>query len=182
MDKIDRITFITGNAGKAKYLADFFHMPVDHVALDLPEIQSLDLETIVRDKAARAYEAVEKSVLVEDVSLSCEGFGGLPGPLIKWFLEAVGREGICRFLDGRDRSAVARVCYAFADDNGIQIFTGSVSGTIVDVPRGESGFGWDPIFVPKGATKTFAEMTPDEKHATSMRREALEKMKQFFKI
>ncbi len=175
-----KLTFVTGNANKAKYLADYFHMPVDHVALDLPEIQSLDLEEIVRDKAAKAYAAVEKPVLVEDVSLACAGLGGLPGPFVKWFLEAVKREGICRLLDGRSRSAVASVAYGFADGAEVKIFTGSVSGTVSDVPRGESGFGWDPIFIPDGHTKTFAEMTPNEKHETAMRREALEKMKKFF--
>ena len=178
--KLDRITFITGNAGKAKYLADYFHIPVDHIELDLLEIQSLDLDSVVRDKALRAYEHVRRRALVEDVSLECKGLNGLPGPLIKWFIEALGREGICRLLDGKDRSAIATVAYGIADGSGVRIFKGSVSGKIAEHPRGESGFGWDPIFIPDGHAKTFGEMSSDEKHATSMRREALESMKIFF--
>src|SRR3989344_3997962 len=116
----EKIFFVTGNAGKAKYLADYFHIPVDHVKLDLPEIQSFNLRAIVTDKAAKAHLLIKQAViaqpvLVEDVSLSCEGLGGLPGPFVKWFLEAVGREGICRLLDGKDRSAVATVAYCLSD-------------------------------------------------------------------
>ena len=171
-----KLTFITGNAGKAKYLADYFHIPVDHVELDLSEIQSLNLEAIVREKATKAYEVIKKPVLVEDVSLSCKGIGGLPGPFVKWFIEAVKPEGICRFLDGHDRSATATVSYALHDGKEITVFTGSVKGTIAEHPRGANGFGWDPIFIPEDKSKTFAEMSPDEKHATSMRKEALEKL------
>ncbi len=178
--KIERLTFVTGNAGKAKYLSDYFHIPVDHVKLDLPEIQSLDLEQIVRDKAARAYAELKKPVLVEDVSLSFDALNGLPGPLVKWFVEAIGREGICRLLDGKMRGVTAAVTFAFTDRKKIEVFTGTRRGTIAEHPRGESGFGWDPIFIPDGHAKTWGEMTGEEKHQTSMRREALEKMIRFF--
>ena len=63
-----QLYFITSNPGKAKYLADYFELPVRHIKLDLPEIQSLNLEEVVRDKAARAFSQVKQPVLVEDVS------------------------------------------------------------------------------------------------------------------
>lgn len=175
-----KLTFITGNAGKAKYLSDYFHMPVDHLKLDLHEIQSLDLKEVVEDKARRAYEIVKSPVLVEDVSLVFHGLKKLPGPLIKWFLETLGNDGLCKLLDNvGDRSAFAEVEFAICDENGVHTFGGSIEGSISESPRGEMGFGWDPIFIPKGYNKTWAEMTDDEKHATSMRKIALMKMTKF---
>lgn len=177
---MQKLTFITGNASKAKYLSDYFHLPVEHVKLDLHEIQSLDLREVVEDKARRAYEIVKSPVLVEDVSLVFNGLKKLPGPLIKWFLETLGNDGLCRLLDGSsDRSALAEVEYAICDENGVHTFRGSVEGTIAGEPRGETNFGWDPIFIPKGHSKTWAEMTGDEKHETSMRKIALKKISAF---
>lgn len=177
---MQKLTFITGNAAKAKYLSDYFHLPVEHVKLDLHEIQSLDLKEVVEDKARRAYEIVKSPVLVEDVSLVLNDLKKLPGPLIKWFFETLGNDGLCRLLDGSsDRSALAEVEYAICDENGVHTFRGSVEGTIAGEPRGETNFGWDPIFIPKGHSKTWAEMTGDEKHETSMRKIALEKVSAF---
>lgn len=177
---MEKLTFITGNAAKAKYLADYFHLPVESTKLDLVEIQSLDLGQVVEDKARRAYEIVKSPVLVEDVSLAFNGLKGLPGPLIKWFLEALGNEGLCRLLDGYDnRIARAEVQFALCDENGVHTFSGAIDGCIAEGPRGEMGFGWDPIFIPNGYDKTWAEMTDDEKHTTSMRKIALEKLSEF---
>ena len=148
------LTFITGNAGKAKYLSDYFHMPVEHMKLDLKEIQSLDLEEVVIDKAERAYAILKSPVLVEDVSLTFKALKSLPGPLIKWFFETLGNEGLCKLLEGSaNREAFAEVKFAICDDGGAHIFTGSMEGTIAEHPRGEMGFGWDPIFIPKGYTE-----------------------------
>jgi len=181
--KIEKITFITGNASKAKYLSDYFHLPVDHVKLDLPEIQSLDMEVIVRDKAQRAYGLIKKPVLVEDTSLTFAALDKLPGPLIKWFLETLGNDGLCKLVDGyNNRIATAEVKFALCYEEEVKIFDGTKEGSISDQPRGEAGFGWDSIFIPKGYDKTWGEMTDQEKHETSMRRIALEKLNQYLKI
>ena len=71
------ITFITGNAAKAKYLGDYFHLPVEHVKIDLPEIQSLDLKEIVDEKARGAFRVLKKPILVEDSSLTFKALGCL---------------------------------------------------------------------------------------------------------
>src|SRR3989338_1761000 len=177
----ERLTFITGNAAKAKYLSKHFHLPVEHQKLDLPEIQSLDLREVVDDKARRAYELVGSPVLVEDVSVTFHALKRLPGPLLKWFLETLGNQGLCELLDGYDdRGARAEVMFAYCDGGEVKVFHGSVEGTSAKHPRGETNFGWDPVFIPDGHTeKTWAEMTGDEKHATSMRRIALEKLAKF---
>lgn len=177
-----KFTFITGNAGKAKYLSDYFHLPVDHIKLNLPEIQSLNLKEIVEDKAKRAFEIVKSPVIVEDVSLTFKGLKELPGPLIKWFFESLGNEGLCKLVDGfNNKDAIAEVEFAICDEFGVHTFGGLMEGTISPQPKGEMGFGWDPIFIPNGYTKTWAEMNDDEKHATSMRKIALEKMVEFLK-
>lgn len=176
----DKIIFISGNPNKAKYLAKYFHLPVDHVKLNLSEIQSLDLEEIVRDKAQRAYEIVKQPVLVEDTSLTFLALKKLPGPLIKWFLETLGNKGLCNLLNGyEDRRAVAEVCYGFVDDTGVQLFSAQQEGMIALEPRGEEKFGWDPIFIPHGCTKTRGEMDEQELQSTSMRPIALTKLKEY---
>ena len=179
---MNKLTFITGNAGKAKYLSDYFHLPVEHVKLDLHEIQSLSLKEIVEDKARRAYEIVKSPILVEDVSLIFKTLKSLPGPLIKWFLETLDNDGLCRLLDAYDdRDALAEVEFAICDGKNVYTFGAFMEGTISKIPRGEKGFGWDPIFIPNGYEKTWAEMSDDEKHATSMRKLALEKVSLFLK-
>lgn len=175
-----KLTFVTSNAGKAKYFSDYFHLPVEHLNLDLPEIQSLDLKEIIEDKAKRAYFIIKKPVIVEDVSLSFDALGGLPGPLIKWFFKTMGNEGLCRLVDNyKSRGAIAEVEFALCDRNGVKVFSGRRKGSIARHPRGEAGFGWDPIFIPQGYSETWGEMTSDEKHKTSVRRLALEKLKRY---
>ena len=174
------LTFITGNAAKAKYLSDYFHIPVGHKKLDLIEIQSLDLREVAEDKARRAYEIVKSPVLVEDASLVFVGMKKLPGPLIKWFFETLGNEGLCRLVDGLEtREAVAAVEFAYCDENGAQSFGGTMEGSIATSPSGEMGFGWDPIFIPRGYTKTWGEMNIEEQNETSMRRLALKKLEKY---
>lgn len=176
-----KITFITGNKSKAEQLAFHLDMPVDHHKLDLVEIQSLDLEEVVRDKAQRAWEILKTPILVEDTSLTFPSLGKLPGPLVKWFLTELGNEGLARLVDNKDRTAIAEVKFGLHDGNTCHIFTGTIRGTVAEAPVGEKGFGWDPIFIPEGSTKTWAEMTLEEQADTSMRRIALRDLQAFLK-
>ncbi len=73
-----KVTFITGNQAKADYLESFLGFPIDHVKVDLDELQSLDLEKIVEHKVKQAYAEIGKPVVVEDVSLEFEALGKLP--------------------------------------------------------------------------------------------------------
>ena len=180
---MNKLTFITGNPAKAKYLSDYFHIPVDHIKLDLPEIQSTDLKEIVEDKARRAFDIVKTPVIVEDVSLVFHELKALPGPLIKWFIETLGNDGLCKLVDSyNNKTATAKVMFAICDKSGVRTFSGSIDGSITDTPIGKIGFGWDPIFIPDGYTETWAEMSNDEKHATSMRKIALQKMSEYLVI
>ena len=173
---MSEITFITGNAAKAEQVAFYLSQPLAHRKIDLPEIQSLDLEEIVRDKAARAYAEVGSAVLVEDVSLTFPALGRLPGPLVKWFLGEIENEGLCRLVDGKDRTAIATVMFALHDENGCQTFSGETRGSVAIHPRGTLSFGWSPLFIPEGSERTWGEMTIEEQEATSMRKMALTKV------
>ncbi len=177
---MQNITFITGNAAKAEQLGRHLQHPVAHKKLDLHEIQSLDLREVVEHKVREAYKQVNAPVLVEDTSLTFAAFGRLPGPLIKWFLTELDNAGLCELLDAyEDRSCVAEVCFGLYDGATLEMFEGQAEGTIAPLPRGEKGFGWDPIFIPKGHLKTWGEMDPEEQKETSMRRVALKKIEVF---
>ena len=176
------LTFITGNAAKAEQLARHLEYPVAHKKLDLAEIQSLDLIEVVEHKAKEAYKHIQGSVLVEDTSLTFRALGHLPGPLIKWFLTELDNEGLCKLLNGYDdRVAWAEVCFGFFDGEELKFFEGKMKGSISKSPKGERGFGWDPIFIPEGHAKTWGEMTPEEQKDTSMRRIALKKLEPFLR-
>src|SRR5258706_2579406 len=175
-----QITFITGNAKKAEELASYLNYPILHKKVDLTEIQSLDIYEIVKHKVSEAYSQIKSPVLVEDTSLSFSSLGKLPGPLIKWFSQELGNEGLCRILNNfEDRSVVAQVVFGFFDGKDIKYFEGSMDGIIADSPKGQNGFGWDPIFIPKGFDQTWGEMTPEEKEVKSIRKLALQKLEKF---
>ena len=174
---MNQITFITGNAAKAEQVGRHLDHPLAHQKLDLDEIQSLDLKEIIIHKAKEAFKKIQSPVLVEDTSLVFNALGRLPGPLIKWFLTELDNQGLCKLLDGYDdRTAIAEVCFGLYNGKELKTFDGKVEGTMAKNPRGEKGFGWDPIFIPKGYTRTWGEMDIDEQKETSMRRIALKKL------
>jgi non-canonical purine NTP pyrophosphatase (RdgB/HAM1 family) len=173
------LIFITGNQGKADQLAAWLGASIEHRKLDLDEIQSLDVREVVEHKVRQAYGLVEQPVLVEDVSVTMTAMGRLPGTLIKWFLQELGNEGLCKLADGLPhRKAMASICYAYFDGQELHFFEAHVPGRIADEPRGEA-FGWNPSFIPDGSSKTYGEMTLEEARPYSMRGQAIEKLKKF---
>jgi len=82
-------------------------------------------------------------------------------------------------LQEKNRKASVSTCIAYADQTGVFAFTGTVHGEIAESLRGESGFGYDPIFIPEWHNKTYAEMGSEEKNEISMRKIALTKFKEF---
>jgi len=180
---IEAVTFITGNPAKVRLLSQYLDFPMIHKQLDLIEIQSLDLSTVIEYKAREAYQHVLSPVLIEDTSLRFLALGKLPGPLIKWFLTELGTDKLCHLLDHYpERSALAEVQFCLYDGQSFQTFAGAQTGQIALTPRGCNGFGWDPIFIPAGYDKTWAEMTDEESHATSIRKSALKKVEAYLKM
>ena len=157
--------FITGNQNKADYLAQTLGISLDHKKVDLDEIQSMSLEAIVEHKVKQAYSLVHAPVLVEDVGLGFEALSGLPGPFVKYYVDAPdGLEKMCRTLDSfASRKATAECVFGYYDGTRLELFKGGLTGTIATTPRGENGYGWDRIFEPNGyGGKTRAELTPSD--------------------
>lgn len=176
------ITFITGNVSKAEQLSRHLNYPVSHKKADVHEIQSLDLREIAEHKAREAQKIVGGIILVEDTSLVFHALKKLPGPLIKWFLTILDNDGLCKLLNNyRDRSATASVCFALYDGKTLNFFEAEQRGTITETPKGDRGFGWDPVFIPEGSKKTWGEMSTEEQNSTSMRKVALKKLSDFLK-
>lgn len=174
--------FITGNQHKADYLAKLLDMPLEHQKIDLDEIQSANLEEVVRHKAIQAYQIINKPVLVEDVALGFAALDGLPGPFVKFFVEAEnGLESMCRMLDGfTDRRARAECMFAYYDGNECVVIEGGLDGIIAERPKGDGGFGWDRIFCPDGyGGKTRAELILEENEATYKSIKPIKKLREF---
>ncbi len=175
-----KILFVTGNKNKLREAREILGsgFKVEGRDLNLDEIQAIDGRTVVRYKVEQAYKKLKRPLMVEDNQLYFEAWNGLPGALIHWFLEAVGCEGICRMMENeKDRRARAVVVIGYHDGEQVRLFEGEVKGMIAKEPRGEYAFGWDPIFIPEGFDKTFAEMGMEEKNQVSMRRRALERLR-----
>ncbi|MBK9374610.1 MAG: non-canonical purine NTP pyrophosphatase [Holophagales bacterium] len=116
-------------------------------------------------------------VLVEDSGLSLPAWKGYPGPLTKYAVGAVGEAGFARLAHawGDPRAeAVSNLGLAWpgASPADVVVAEGRVAGTLAPEPRGANGFGWDVIFIPAGETRTFAEMSVEEKNARSHRAKA----------
>lgn len=180
MPDMKDITLITGNAGKAAEFSRLLGMEVHNQKVTVPEIQSTDVREVAKVKARAAFEALKRPVLVDDTGLYIEAWHGLPGAFIAWFLDGVGNEGILKMLEGwDDRAARAVTALGYCDEQGVRIFDGERKGGIPSVARGTHGFGFDPIFMPEGSDRTFAEMEGHEKDAHSSRGIAAGKLRDF---
>jgi len=156
-------TFITGNMDKVTYLSKLLGYELEHIKIDLDEIQSKDPMVVVEHKVRQAYDIIKKPVLVEDTSLCINALDGLPGTFIKFFTEASdGLNMICHMVDGfEDRSAYASAIYGYYDGVMLQYFSGRLDGQIAKKPSGVGGYGWDQIFIPDGYNGlTRAELSP----------------------
>lgn len=173
-----RVVFVTGNQNKIKEAQQILGNKFTVVAhnIDLPEIQSTEVEDVVQGKIMSAYAIIKKPCFIEDTGLYIENMNGFPGALIKFYFDKIKNEGIAEFNGGS--RAYAKTVIAFHDGKRVHSFTGILKGSIAKKPKG-IGFGWDPVFIPSGAKKTFGEMAQAEKNAVSMRRLAFEKLRRF---
>lgn len=138
--------FITANKNKWAEVKAILG-EVEQLDIDLPEIQELEPEKIIAEKLRAALGHKKGGFIVEDTGLYFSGLNGLPGPLIKWFLKTIGNQGLYNLAvhSGNNR-AIAKTVIGYAENPGkIHFFEGEVRGKIV-APRGETNFGWDPIF------------------------------------
>ena len=182
-----QLIFVTGNANKAREVEALLGRPLRTMkgSETDDEAQSMDLEHIAYRKAQAAYRYAHETlnlrgmVIVEDVSLELPSWDDLPGPFVRFFLLGEPRTAHLLQMANRDpeRRATAICCMTLITDRMCDHFIGRCEGRIAQVPRGESAFGFDPIFVPDGQDLTFAEMTAEAKNAVSHRGIAVRKLK-----
>ncbi len=160
---------------------------------DFPELEEVveDGETFDANALKKARYVCNKTglpSLADDSGLEVDALGGKPGVRSARFARenATDEDNIKKLLEELNgvpenlRSARFVCCIALVLPNGEEhLFWGFVKGKITNQPRGEKGFGYDPVFIPEGYEKTFAEMESCEKDSISHRKEALDKLKKF---
>ena len=181
----DRLVIASHNDGKVREIADLlapFSIAVESAgALGLPEPEETGT-TFAENailKARASADGSGRAALADDSGFSVAALGGAPGIHAARFAERA--DGVRDFdwameqinaarSDAGDDLAWFTCALALAwPDGHVEVFEGRVDGTLTWPPRGDRGFGYDPIFIPAGGTATFAEMDPDAKHAISHR-------------
>ena len=167
---MNTITYVTGNKHKVEEAKQIIPGIVSE-SVDITEIQG-ESDEVALDKAAKAYRALKKPILVDDVSFCIARLGGLPGPYVKYFCEQNPLERIGELFAGSEARAACRIVYK--DKDTTILVRGIVKGSVVH-PRGES-WGFDPVFQPAEHDKTWAELGA-KKNKISHRYLALQKMR-----
>lgn len=191
------IVLATRNPGKVAEIRDLLSDLGERVRLvaaddlDAPpgvEEDAPTLEGNARKKAMAFYRHTGRPALADDTGLEVEALGGAPGVHTARFAgpDATPADNNTKLLsaliDKDSRRARFRTVVAFVDERGdVHTFEGVCEGRIASAPRGQEGFGYDPLFVPEGETRTFAEMAPAEKNAVSHRKQALEQFVAFLR-
>jgi XTP/dITP diphosphohydrolase len=182
------ICFATNNEHK---LAEVQKMLPDTIKLktlaqvgctdELPETQTT-LEGNARQKAQYVFEHFEINCFADDTGLEVEALNGEPGVYSARYAgeQRNNQDNINLVLEKlkgqTNRKAQFRTVVTLVLDGEYFDFEGTVAGNILEAPRGAEGFGYDPVFVPEGYEKTFAEMTSEEKNQISHRGKAIEKL------
>lgn len=189
-----RLVVASHNAGKLREIDDlvrpFGLEAVSAVSLGLPEPEETEttFEGNALLKARASADAAGLPALADDSGLAVEALGGAPGIYsARWAETGAGRdfafamEKVQTELDAQEvphprRAAFVCVLAVVWPDGEAVTFRGEVEGTLVWPPRGEQGFGYDPMFLPDGRDQTFGEMDAAEKHGISHRARAFRKL------
>ncbi|MCI4646052.1 MAG: RdgB/HAM1 family non-canonical purine NTP pyrophosphatase [Hyphomonadaceae bacterium] len=187
-----RLVAATHNTGKVRELKDLFEpagfevVSAAELGLEEPAETEFTFEGNALIKARAACKATGAPALSDDSGLSVVSLGGQPGVFTAdWageprdFYKAMEKvERALQDVAATDRSAAFHCCLAVVwPDGHEEVFHGKVEGELVWPPRGERGFGFDPVFVAEGERETFGEMDPAKKHAMSHRADAVAKLK-----
>ncbi|MCA1652656.1 MAG: RdgB/HAM1 family non-canonical purine NTP pyrophosphatase [Sphingomicrobium sp.] len=190
-----KLVIATHNAGKLREIGELLApLGVECVGaaeLDLPEPEETGV-TFVDNAELKARQAADLSglpALADDSGLAADALHGNPGIFsARWAEDEDGKRDFRRAMErvwreveaagpeaGRDAHFACALSLAWPD-GGIESFEGRIDGTLVWPPRGERGFGYDPIFVATGMDRTFGEIDPAEKHRISHRADAFRKL------
>ena len=181
----DRLVIASHNPGKVTEIADLLRpfgvavVSAGELGLEEPEETGATFAENAALKARAAATVSGLPALSDDSGLAVEALGGDPGIYsARWagpekdFGVAMGK--VEAALAGKSDRRAHFIC-ALAlgwPDGHVEIFEGRVDGTLVWPPRGDRGFGYDPVFLPDGGALTFGEMDPDAKHRISHRARA----------
>lgn len=185
------LIFASHNAHKAEEIRQLLPLTLKLYTLsdinftdEIPETGST-LEENARIKAQTIFNKVKRPVFADDTGLEVEALGGAPGVYSARF---AGEEGnavanmkkLLKEMDGiENRKAQFRCCIVLIINNTEYVFNGIVRGTIALSPKGNNGFGYDPVFIPEGDIHTFAEIPLCVKNAISHRTLAVKQMINF---
>jgi XTP/dITP diphosphohydrolase len=176
MIKKKHLTFVTKNKEKISDITTMLQKQIDlsfESTIELTEIQSLSVEKVVTYKAKEAFEILQRPVAVSDSGLEITSLQLFPGALVKFVNETIGQEGIAKLMEGVvDRTAYFVAAIGYFDAEGSKLFVRKDEGTIAEAPRGK-GWHFDKLFIPKGETKTWAEIGREDKNTHSAFRRAL---------
>jgi XTP/dITP diphosphohydrolase len=191
MIKYMTIIFATNNEHKLKEIKSILGKKFNLLSLsdinmqeDIPENEPL-LEGNALFKARYIHNATGKNVFADDTGLEIDFLNGFPGVHSARFAgenkdSSANIEKVLSLLGNTtNRKARFRTVIALILDNKEYLFEGIVTGTIINEKRGTKGFGYDPVFMPEGKNRTFAEMELDEKNSISHRARAFEKLIEF---
>jgi XTP/dITP diphosphohydrolase len=189
---MEQLIFATNNPNKVKevnaILGEGFKvlsLKEAGIDVDIPEPHDT-LEANALEKAATIYGLTGKSCFSEDTGLEVSALGGAPGVRSARYAgeKAKDADNISLLLNNlqgeTDREARFRTVISLILNGEQHTFEGICEGTIIATPTGTRGFGYDPVFVPTGADKTFAEMEMEEKNRFSHRKKAIQQLVQFF--
>lgn len=190
----NEIVFATNNEHKLKEIREILENEID--VLSLTDIGSLDeipedndtLEENALQKARYVNNKFGFNCLADDTGLEVAALNGAPGVYSARYAgeSRSSEENIKKLLSElygiEDRKARFRTVIALLCDGKEYIFEGIINGKITDKKVGTNGFGYDPVFIPEGYTKTFAELSSEEKNIISHRALAVKKLVDFLKI
>ena len=180
------IFFVTNNIHKfneARRVLAQYNIAVAMLRVKPSEIQDDNIEKIAKSSAIEAYQKTKLPVIVEDAGLFIDALKGFPGPYSSYVYRTIGKEGILKLLEeSENRKARFKSVVAFCGpDMDIRCFKGAVEGKISRAVRGESGFGFDPIFEPNDFSgRTFGELSIEEKNRVSHRSRALRSFAEWY--
>lgn len=186
-----KVVLATHNSGKLKEMRELLAphgvevVSAGELGLPEPEENGTTFEANAKIKAEAAAKASSLPAFADDSGLAVEALNGAPGIYsARWagssknFSQAMRvveeklHEARAATPEKRKAAFISALCVAWPDGETIT-FEGRVDGTLVWPPRGDAGFGYDPMFLPDGKTKTFGEMTAEEKHGLPPRGEGL---------
>ena len=182
MQRLSELSFATSNENKfqeAERILSNLGVQINFFKTTLEEIQSDNLSDIAQQKAINAYNRIQKPVIIEDDGLFINSLDGFPGPYSSYAYDTIGNKGIMNLLgNSKVRDAKFVSIIAYCDESFYpKLFESSIPGKIASVIE-EGGWGYDPIFIPDGESKTYANVSDKDKF--SHRAASLKKFSNWF--